>query len=280
MEGALIQMAIQWPLLIFSLLAGCGGATLAFAGLSEVLGIARESRLPAAVCAFAFLVVGGCASVLHLGQPGNIMAAAANIFSFSGISIELIMLGANVIVAIVYIVLLRTGRSASAVKAVGIIGIVTGVLMTFAVGNGYVMEAQPEWNTIALPLAYLGSGLACGGTLFESIMVAKKEEADALGRINPFVLGAAVAEGVFFLAFVAIDGFPMAAMPLWVAAIAIGAVVPIVCCVLLPKSAKLAYAACAGALVGGIAFRALMWVMGTGFLALFQVAAVRGVLGL
>jgi len=208
------------------------------------------------------------------------MAAAANIFSFSGISIELIMLGANVIVAIVYIVLLRTGRSASAVKAVGIIGIVTGVLMAFAVGNGYVMEAQPEWNTIALPLAYLGSGLACGGTLFESIMVAKKEEADALGRINPFVLGAAVAEGVFFLAFVAIDGFPMATMPLWVAAIAIGSVVPIVCCVLLPKSAKLAYAACAGALVGGIAFRALMWVMGTGFLALFQVAAVRGVLGL
>lgn len=280
MEGALIEMAIQWPLLIFSLLAGCGGATLAFAGLSEVLGIARESRLPAAVCAFVLLVAGGCASVLHLGQPGNIMAAAANIFSFSGISVELIMLGANAVVAIVYIILIRTARSASAAKTVGIVGIVTGVLMAFVVGNGYVMEAQPAWNTIALPLAYLGSGLACGGTLFESIMVAKKEEGAAVARINPFVLGAAIAEGVFFLAFVAVDGFPMASMPLWATAIIVGAIVPIICCVLLPKSAKLAYAACAGAVIGGIAFRALMWVMGTGFLALFQVAAVRGVLGL
>ena len=92
-------MAIQWPLVIFSLLAGAGGALLAFVGLSGVLGLAKKARVPAAVGALVLLVVGGCASVAHLAQPANIMAAAANVFSFSGISVELIMLGVNAIVA-------------------------------------------------------------------------------------------------------------------------------------------------------------------------------------
>ena len=30
-------MAIQWPLVLFSLLAGAGGAMLAFAGLSQLV---------------------------------------------------------------------------------------------------------------------------------------------------------------------------------------------------------------------------------------------------
>ena len=149
-------MAIQWPLVIFSLLAGAGGALLAFVGLSEVLGLAKKARVPAAVGALVLLVVGGCASVAHLAQPANIMAAAANVFSFSGISVELIMLGVNAIVAVAYVLTAR-GESANATKIVGIVGIVTGVAMTFVVGNGYVMEAQPNWNTPALPFAYLGS---------------------------------------------------------------------------------------------------------------------------
>ena len=80
-------MDIQWPLVVFGLLAGCGGATLAFVGLSEFLGIGRNARRPAALAALALLMVGGCASVAHLAQPANIMAAAANVLSLSGISV-------------------------------------------------------------------------------------------------------------------------------------------------------------------------------------------------
>ena len=67
-------MAIQWPLLIFSLLAGCGGVTLASAGVAELLGVAKKTRFIAVVVALVLLIVGGCASVLHLAQPANIMA--------------------------------------------------------------------------------------------------------------------------------------------------------------------------------------------------------------
>ena len=85
-------MSIQWPLLVFSLLAGSGGALLAFTGVAEATGVAKKTRNAAVACALVLLVVGGCASVVHLAQPANIMAAAANVFSFSGISVELIRL--------------------------------------------------------------------------------------------------------------------------------------------------------------------------------------------
>ena len=37
-------MAIQWPLVLFSLLAGGAGGLLAFTGLSELLGGSRTGR--------------------------------------------------------------------------------------------------------------------------------------------------------------------------------------------------------------------------------------------
>ena len=39
-------MAIQWPLAIFSLLAGCGGGMLAFMAFAEVKGFGVAFRLP------------------------------------------------------------------------------------------------------------------------------------------------------------------------------------------------------------------------------------------
>ena len=55
-------MAIQWPLVLFSLLAGAGGAMLAFAGLSQLLGGSRTVRRRAVWCALALFVIGGLCS--------------------------------------------------------------------------------------------------------------------------------------------------------------------------------------------------------------------------
>lgn len=272
-------MAIQWPLLIFSLLAGCGGVTLASAGVAELMGIGKKTRFIAVVVALVLLVVGGCASVLHLAQPSNIMAAAANVFSFSGISVELIMLGLNVIVGAVYLVIVGRGGSTSAAKAMGVIGIVTGLIMAFVVGNGYVMEAQPLWNTPTLPLAYLGSGLACGATLFASLMTARGEDAADVAKFGTIALVAAVIEAVTFLAYGAVIGFACDAAVYWGGAIVVGCAGAIACAVVARKTPAAWYGACACALVGGIAIRAVMWMIGTGFIDGFAAAASRVVLG-
>lgn len=76
---------------------------------AEVKGFGVNRRFPLAVAALVLIVVGGCASVAHLGNPANIMAAAANIGSLSGISVELIFLGASAVFAAAYAVAVKRG---------------------------------------------------------------------------------------------------------------------------------------------------------------------------
>ena len=283
-------MDIQWPLVVFGLLAGCGGATLAFVGLSEFLGIGRNARRPAALAALALLMVGGCASVAHLAQPANIMAAAANVLSLSGISVELIMLGVNVVVTVAYLLATRSPGAVS--KIVGAVGVVCGLGLAFCVGNGYVMDAQPLWNTPLLPLAYLGNGLACGGCLFLALVGASAPKpaegadpaATAAGpaadtaRIRPFVLGAVAIEALAFLAYGAFAGFAVDALLFWGGAMAVGCGGAAACLMLVDRRSAAAWAAFACALAGGMCFRAAMWLLGTGFLSLFATAASRTLL--
>ncbi len=273
-------MAIQWPLVIFGLLAGCGGALFAFIGISELLGIARKTRFSAAIVSLILLVVGGCASVAHLGQPGNIMAAAANLFSFSGISVELIMLGINVILVIVYMIVVKRENGQSAAKIIGIIGIITGIILTFVVGNGYVIEAQRYWNTFTLPLGYLGSGLAMGGTLFLSLAILRKEETEEIQNLGRFVLVALILQAVFFIAYGIAIGFIGNAILYWGGIIVVGAIIPLICVYLARKNMFLIYIAFGCTIIGGLCFRILMWMLGTGFLDFFSIAAMRGVLGI
>ena len=87
-------MDIQWPLVLFSLIAGTGGSLFAFVALSELVGGKGKTRFAATVTALVLIVVGGCLSMLHLASPQNAFAALTNIFSFSGISIELMLLRA------------------------------------------------------------------------------------------------------------------------------------------------------------------------------------------
>lgn len=269
-------MEIQWPLVIFSLLAGCGGATIAFIGVSEILGVGKKARIPAAITAIALLIVGGCASVLHLGQPANIMAAASNIFSFSGISLELIALGVNVIVALVYLLLARGGSEAAA-KVVAIIGIATGLILTFFVGNGYVMESQPSWNNVALPLAYLGSGLACGATLFAAL-VGKDEEGQT--KMRNLVLGSIAIALVTFVAYAVTTSLTENTVVLfWVGVVVVGCVGSGACVWFSQKHPLALWAAFVCTIVGGVCLRATMWLLGTGFLSFFATASSRMLLG-
>lgn len=271
-------MAIQWSLVIFSLLAGCGGILMAFVGLGEFLGIGQKVRARALIIALVLLIVGGCASVLHLGQPANIMAAAAHIGSFSGISVELICLGFDVIVAIIYLLVKNAGEGA--LKVLGVLAIIGGVLIAFVTGNGYVMESQPHWNTITLPLAYLGTALAMGGALYLALLTSDEANEDAIAKIKPIVIACAAIALVTVLIYGFAGGLTSDVVAFWVCAVIIGGVGALLCVYFLPKSKALAYASLACAVVGGLGIRCAMWIAGSGFLEFFQDASVRAVLGL
>ncbi len=272
-------MAIQWSLVLFSLLAGGGGALFAMIGLAEVRGFCREARFPAALVALVLVLVGGVCSVTHLAQPGNIMAAAANVFSFSGISVELIMVGITLIVFIVYLVACRREGAAGACRAVAVIGAVCGIVLGFVTGNGYVFGAQPNWNTIALPLAYLASDLALGATLFFVIAHLKRDEGDfsATGKQLSLIAAIlAVVHLVLSLVYGAVIGFALDALWFWGGAVVIGGVGTAALSFFAGKKLSglgVLIAALACAFIGGIGLRCAMWLAGTGVVHLFDAAA-------
>lgn len=271
-------MDIQWPLVVFSLFAGCGGGLVACTGLLELAGKAAKGRAVSLAVAIFLFIVGGCASVLHLAHPASIMAAATNIFSFSGISIELIVLGVNLVVAVVSLAMLRKGAPRQASKVVAVASIVFGVLMAFVVGNGYVMEAQANWNTILLPLGYLLSGVLCGSCLCLAICAVSGVD-DSTSRLEWVVKALCIVQLIAFGAYGLVAGIDREPAIFVGGALAIGSLGTLACAFLARKNANLWWVAFACALVGGLCFRSFMWLVGDGYISSFALAASRAVLG-
>ncbi|MDR2721645.1 MAG: dimethyl sulfoxide reductase anchor subunit, partial [Coriobacteriaceae bacterium] len=215
------MVGIEWPLILFTVFAGAGAGVLVFAGVAEFFDASKKSRYIAAIVAIILLVIGGCFSLLHLGNPGNFMAAAANIFSFSPISLELIFLGLAVLVALIYLVLVN--RESSAAKILGIIGIVVGLCFAYFSGHGYqVIEARPAWATPLLTFSYALSALAMGGFIFLAIQAIFKDEMASIKRIALIVLIVAVLTALAYLAYAATTSVGSAAALLWIGAVVIG----------------------------------------------------------
>ena len=139
-------MEIQWPLVLFSLIAGTGGSLFAFVALSELLGGKEKTRFAATVTSLVLIVAGGCLSMLHLASPQNAFAALTNIFSFSGISIELMLLGLTFVVALAYAIVVKRLRNALAAKALAVVGGILGLALGYFCGHGYVIEAPADMD--------------------------------------------------------------------------------------------------------------------------------------
>ena len=88
---------IQWPLVLFSMLAGCGGCAFAFAGIAECDRRDERSRSRFSLLSWHLVGAGGCRCYLlddaSGDTPSHAFAAVTHLLSFSGISVELIMLG-------------------------------------------------------------------------------------------------------------------------------------------------------------------------------------------
>lgn len=272
-------MDIQWPLVLFSLLAGTGGSLFAFVGLSEFLGGSSKVRDAGSIVAMALLVLGGCFSVLHLASPLHAISAVTNLLSFSGISIELMLLGANFVVMLAYVLVRKRSNATTPVKVLAVLGIVLGLMLGFFCGHGYVLEGQPTWNSETLPVAYLGTSLACGAFLYGTIVALKGDEKEFGGKLGVFTLGAAIVGAiglVAYVVFLGIDAASSQALVLWGGVIALGIVATLVIGALgafgggkMP-AIVVGVSGLACAFVGGLAVRSLMWLCATGYIDLFS----------
>ena len=166
-------MTIQWSLVLFTVLSGCGAGLFACTALDEFRGgAASKVRLPACAVAVALLVVGGIASATHLSHVDRMMAVLAH--PTAGIFLEALLLGLLAVCIAVYALLVKREASSGARKALAATGIVLAVAFAFACGVSYMMTSRPVWNTVALPLAYLGTALATGAALYLVMCAALK----------------------------------------------------------------------------------------------------------
>lgn len=280
-------MAIEWTLVLFSLLAGCGGCAFAYLGLSGFMLASTKSRFQIALTAFIITVFGGFCSVAHLASPENVMAAVWNIGSFSGISVELILIGIVCIFMVVYMVLVKREVSESGIKVVGAIGAIFGLLLAFFTGHGYVIESRALWDTEMLPLAYLGTALAFGAFTYAVCALVFKVETDEVRKMAIPVGVGAVIGPVTVLGYIFAVGFEQACgnpLILWGGLIVCGVAATLICGVLVMVRKQYMSSLpvlCAGLVfsaIGALALRAFMWAMGNGFLDLFEVAMTTRVI--
>lgn len=272
---------VQWPLVLFSFLAGLGGFALASAALSGILGKGGDNpRFVTTVIAIACMVIGGCCSMMHLAVVENVMAAVTNILSFSGISIELVLLGTTCIVALIYAIMLKRDTSETARKVVAVLCIIAGVLLAFFCGHGYVMDGRPLWNTELLPLAYLGTAFGAGALLFATIQRAMGEPTEVICGLRVWILVGALLSLITVAAYVIYLGSQGAlegeAPTFAIVAIA-GALAALGCAIVLVRpgvetSVGIAVVALVCAVAAGVGLRMLMWAASTGYLDLFEVA--------
>lgn len=281
-------MSIEWTLVLFSLLAGCGGCAFAYLGLSGFMLSSKKGRFQIALVAFIVTVVGGFCSVAHLASPENVMAAVWNIGSFSGISVELMLIGIVCILMIVYMVMVKREVSETGIKVIGAVGAVFGLLLAFFTGHGYVIESRALWNTEMLPIAYLGTSLAFGAFAYVVCAVAFKVEPEEVHKMALPVGVGAIIGAISVVCYVFAVGFDQAAsepVVLWGGLILCGVVATAVCgvvVILRKKYLDSLAMPCVGLVfsaIGALSLRAFMWLMGSGFLDLFEVATTTRIIG-
>ena len=200
-------MAVQWPLLIFSVLLGASSGIMIFLGIGELRGAFKKVRFPLSLIALVLLAVGGCASAVHLGHIDRALYILGNVNS--AFSRELFAVGFTGLMTLVYVILAKKDYPGAS-KVFGILAAIGGILLPLIAGASYMMPARPAWDSFALPLMYLGTGVGMGFVLGAAYVFAKGDDADKSLSMTLAIVGimASVAVTLIYVVWVAIAPYP------------------------------------------------------------------------
>lgn len=266
-------MEIQWALVLFTVVSGAGAWLFACAMLGQLLKKDAAPGKVETIGSFALVAVGGCMSVAHLSHVDRILEALNH--PTSGIFVEAAMIGVLCALLAAYFVLLVRGSSEKARTAVGILALLVGVVFTFACGSSYMMEGRPAWNTVTLPLAYLGTAAAAGAGLNLLVKAALKRDEAAVSFAGVLAVAGGALGLVLAGAFCLVAGVYGDAI-MWAVVLLAALAIEIACGAMAAKKPGSALALGAVAAVAGVAaalaLRAAMWLIGTPFMDFFLMA--------
>jgi anaerobic dimethyl sulfoxide reductase subunit C (anchor subunit) len=108
------------------------------------------------------LIVGGVASLFHIGHPGKFITAMSHLKS-SWLSREALLFSIFFILWILYVVIANMGDQARPNRiTVGAISWIVGFLLVFSSGMIYYLPAIPAWNNFAPTLFFFLTALTLG----------------------------------------------------------------------------------------------------------------------
>lgn len=285
-------MDIQWPLLAFSVFLGISSGCFVFLAVGELTGRFKEVRFLGAFVALVCMAIGGIASVFHLGHPERAAHLLGNMAS--GLTKEIIIVAIMGVLSIIYLVISRKDYPA-ATKVVGVLSGVAGLALPFIAGASYMMAARPAWDSVTLPLMYLGGGLGMGTLLMAALVFLKGDaKKDGLLGLKVALVGVAVliVTAIAYVAWIVMAPYQDSsrsidrlvsgdlAVVFWAGVIVVGIVAVAVLAMLAFSKSKsafansadegviqqisyLLFASFACSVVGAVALRAVMFLLGS-----------------
>ena len=285
-------MELQWPLILFTTLVAWAAGVFGAQGVVALAGAGKKSQQPLAVVSCVLLAASGIAVFFHLQHWERIFNGFGHITS--GITQELIAIVVFVVVAVAYFVAARKSDDGGTVpKRLAVVAVVISVVLAAVCAHSYMMAARPAWDSVLEVLSIVGASCILGPATVAVVMAAKGDALDAVSL--PALVGSAIGAvtSVAYAAFIQMSGSAFTqvgyyfdptvptkqmvdvaatvgsqAPLLWLGAVVVGAIVPLVCCLVARKkgdaaSWKLfgAVAVVAG-LVGAVCLRVAFYNMG------------------
>lgn len=271
-------MEIQWSLVLFTAISGAGAWMFAFIGLNEFLQKAKNTKgiLVGCVISAVLLALGGIASVTHLSHVDHVLWVLQH--PAPGIFVEALLIGVDAFLAIVYFLLVKREASAAARKVIAVLAIAMGPIFTYSCGSSYMMASQLAWNTVTLPLGYLGTAIPVGAAAWLLLNCYCKEPVEALKVAGAELAVAGAVSLVLGAAYGFVSGSASSdnAALLWIGVVACGSVVPAVCGVVAARKSQSAFTlgivSLVGGFIGSVSYRVLMWTASVALMSLFGVA--------
>ncbi len=296
-------MELQWPLIIFTTLLAWSAGLFAAQGIAALRGKSARSQLPALVTSAVLLVVGGISVVFHLEHWERIFNGFGN--PTSGITQELVAIVVMAVVMIVFFAYLRRGDGERAVPAwVAVLAIVSAVVLVVVMAHSYMMSARPMWNSVLWIVYVLGNACLLGPATLTFIDTVCGEDTAPSAQVTVIavIVGAVIAlayalwlqfgggafseVGYYYdpthptygmvdvMAAADVAG-GSAAMTLWLGALGVGALVPLVAALAAwRKGGAATWKAAAAiivvaALIGAVCMRMVFYQLGLSLFAIF-----------
>ena len=182
-------MELQWPLILFTTLTAWACGVFGAQGVLALKDAGRKSQQLLAVLSCVLLAVGGICVFFHLQHWERIFNGFGHITS--GITQELIVIVAFVVVAVVYFVVARKSEDGGTLpKWMAVLAIAISVVLAAVCAHSYMMPARPAWNSVLEVLSIVGAACLLGPATVAVVLAAKGEDTQALGM--PAVVGGAI----------------------------------------------------------------------------------------